>query len=91
MKRLYSGFDLCLPTTSVSMTINGPAPMILAMFMNTAVDQQIEKHLKEQGQWDTAQEKVKQLLNNDLPRYRREIPEHNEGLGLGLLGVTGDQ
>ena len=47
MKKLYSGFDLCAPTTSVSMTINGPAPMILAMFMNTAIDQQVEKYLKE--------------------------------------------
>src|SRR3546814_4518469 len=43
MKVLYSGFDLCAPTTSVSMTINGPAPIILAMFMNTAIDQQIEQ------------------------------------------------
>src|SRR5690606_26826236 len=42
MKKLYSGFDLCAPTTSVSMTINGPAPIILAMFMNTAIDQQVE-------------------------------------------------
>ena len=43
MKKLYSGFDLCDPSTSVSMTINGPAPMILAMFLNTAIDQQFEK------------------------------------------------
>lgn len=91
MKRLYSGFDLCLPTTSVSMTINGPAPMLLAMFMNTAVDQQVEKYLKEQGQWEAAQDKIKSLLNNDLPSYRREVPEYNDGLGLGMLGVNGDQ
>ncbi len=51
MKKLYSGFDLCAPTTSVSMTINGPAPMILAMFMNAAIDQQVERHLHEQGKW----------------------------------------
>ncbi len=51
MKKLYSGFDLCDPTTSVSMTINGPAPMILAMFMNTAIDQRIERHLREQARW----------------------------------------
>ena len=57
MKKLYSGFDLCAPTTSVSMTINGPAPMILAFFMNTAIDQQVEKHLKENGEWDAAQKK----------------------------------
>jgi methylmalonyl-CoA mutase len=49
MKKLYAGFDLCDPATSVSMTINGPAPMILAFFMNTAVDQQVEKREKELG------------------------------------------
>jgi methylmalonyl-CoA mutase len=54
MKKLYSGFDLCAPTTSVSMTINGPAPMILAFFMNAAIDQQVEKHLDETGGWDAA-------------------------------------
>src|SRR3546814_3374015 len=58
MKKLYSGFDLCAPTTSVSMTINGPAPMILAMFMNTAVDQQVEKYLKEDPQrWAEAEKR----------------------------------
>ena len=54
MKKLYSGFDLCARTTSVSMTINGPAPMILAFFMNTAIDQQVEKYLKERGEWEAA-------------------------------------
>ena len=49
MKVLYSGFDLCDPTTSVSMTINGPAPTILAMFLNTAIDQQLEKFAEEHG------------------------------------------
>lgn len=49
MKKLYGGFDLCDPSTSVSMTINGPAPMVLAFFMNTAIDQQIEKKEKELG------------------------------------------
>jgi methylmalonyl-CoA mutase len=49
MKVLYSGFDLCAPTTSVSMTINGPAPMILAMFLNTAIEQQLEKFVEGQG------------------------------------------
>ncbi|MEE4305038.1 MAG: methylmalonyl-CoA mutase family protein, partial [Wenzhouxiangella sp.] len=62
MKKLYSGFDLADPTTSVSMTINGPAPMIMAMFMNTAVDQQVEKHLKESGQWEAAQKKRAEIL-----------------------------
>jgi isobutyryl-CoA mutase len=56
MKKLYSGFDLCAPTTSVSMTINGPAPIILAMFMNTAIDQQVEKYLRaDDARWDEAQ------------------------------------
>jgi methylmalonyl-CoA mutase len=59
MKVLYSGFDLCSPTTSVSMTINGPAPMILAMFMNTAIDQQLEKFLRENGREPTADEQHK--------------------------------
>ncbi len=58
MKKLYSGFDLCAPNTSVSMTINGPAPMMLAFFMNTAIDQQVEKHLKENGKWDEAEKKI---------------------------------
>ncbi|WP_376696696.1 methylmalonyl-CoA mutase family protein [Wenzhouxiangella sp. EGI_FJ10305] len=91
MKKLYSGFDLADPATSVSMTINGPAPMIMAMFMNTAVDQQVEKHLKENGQWDTAQKKRAELLGDDAPEYTGELPKSNDGLGLGTLGVTGDQ
>ena len=91
MKRLYSGFDLCAPTTSVSMTINGPAPMILAMYMNTAIDQQVERHLRETGQWADAEKRIAELLGGDVPRYRGELPETNDGHGLGLLGVTGDQ
>ena len=62
MKKLYSGFDLCAPTTSVSMTINGPAPMILAFFMNTAIDQQVEKHLRDNGEWQAAQAKIDDYL-----------------------------
>ncbi|MDX9759482.1 MAG: methylmalonyl-CoA mutase family protein [Bacteroidota bacterium] len=58
MKKLYCGFDLCAPTTSVSMTINGPAPMILAMFMNTATDQQVEKWLVRHGKYETAQKAI---------------------------------
>ncbi|NKI33804.1 methylmalonyl-CoA mutase [Wenzhouxiangella sp. XN79A] len=91
MKKLYSGFDLCDPATSVSMTINGPAPMILAMFMNTAIDQQVEKHLKESGQWEDAQARRRELLGADLPEYAGTLPKTNDGLGLGMLGVTGDQ
>ncbi|WP_372695707.1 methylmalonyl-CoA mutase family protein [Immundisolibacter sp.] len=92
MKKLYSGFDLCDPSTSVSMTINGPAPMILAMFLNAAIDQQVEKHLHQSGQWAAAEQKIHALLA-DAPRpaYAGELPSGNDGLGLGLLGVTGDQ
>jgi len=93
MKKLYSGFDLCAPSTSVSMTINGPAPMILAMFMNTAIDQQIEKYLREdQKRWDAAHTKIEAFFEGKhRPEYHGEIPPTNDGLGLGLLGVTGDQ
>src|SRR6056297_503634 len=91
MKRLYSGFDLCDPSTSVSMTINGPAPMILAMFMNTAIDQQVEKHLRETGGWPAARARIDELLGERRPTYRGELPEGHDGSGLGLLGVSGDQ
>jgi methylmalonyl-CoA mutase len=94
MKKLYSGFDLTDPTTSVSMTINGPAPMILAMFMNTAVDQQVEKYLREQGRWEETENKVKAYFaERDLPvpSYNMDLPKTNDGFGLGLLGVSGDQ
>jgi hypothetical protein len=93
MKKLYSGFDLCAPTTSVSMTINGPAPMILAMFMNTAIDQQVEKHLREDdARWAEARRKIDALFEGKKqPEYAGPLPETNDGLGLGLLGVTGDQ
>jgi methylmalonyl-CoA mutase len=93
MKKLYSGFDLCSPTTSVSMTINGPAPMILAMFMNTAVDQQVEKYLKEEdGRWAQAQKAIDKFFDGKpRPTYDGELPTHNDGLGLALLGITGDQ
>lgn len=92
MKKLYSGFDLCSPSTSVSMTINGPAPMILAFFMNTAIDQQVEKHLRESGQWDAADKKITDYFaNRPRPRYDGELPQGNDGLGLGLLGISGDK
>jgi len=90
-KRLYSGFDLSSPKTSVSMTINGPAPMMLAMFLNAAIDQACEKRLRETGRWDAACEKIRELCGGSPPRYRRELPEGHDGSGLGLLGVTGDQ
>ncbi len=92
MKKLYSGFDLCAPTTSVSMTINGPAPMILAFFMNTAIDQQIEKYLHESGQWERACETIDAgFVGRKRPEYNGELPSGNDGLGLALLGVSGDQ
>ncbi len=92
MKKLYSGFDLCAPTTSVSMTINGPAPMILAFFMNTAVDQQVEKHLRETGGWKAAQKTIDSYFETrERPRYQGDLPEGNDGLGLGLLGISGER
>ena len=92
MKKLYSGFDLCAPTTSVSMTINGPAPMILAFFMNTATDQQVEKHLRETGGWDAAQKKIDDYFKDkERPKYEGKLPQGNNGLGLGLLGISGER
>ncbi|MDJ0918599.1 MAG: methylmalonyl-CoA mutase family protein [Woeseiaceae bacterium] len=92
MKKLYSGFDLCAPTTSVSMTINGPAPMILAFFMNTAIDQQVEKHLRETGWWEATEKAIeKKFKGRKRPSYAGDLPPGNDGLGLGLLGVSGDQ
>jgi isobutyryl-CoA mutase len=89
-KKLYSGFDLCDPTTSVSMTINGPAPIILAFFMNAAVDQQVERHLKESGRWEETERKLDEIFaGRPRPEYKGELPPGNDGLGLGLLGVTG--
>ena len=93
MKKLYSGFDLSAPTTSVSMTINGPAPIILAMFMNTAIDQAVEKFLRhDPPRWAAAQKIIDALyVDRQRPSYSGPLPDGNDGLGLGLLGVTGDQ
>ncbi len=94
MKKLYSGFALTDPTTSVSMTINGPAPMILAMFMNTAIDQEVEKYLREQGRWKEAEKKIKSWFDKKelpAPEYSLEKPETHDGFGLALLGITGDR
>ncbi len=91
-KKLYSGFNLADPMTSVSMTINGPAPMLLAYFMNAAIDQQCELYIKEHGLEKEVEQKINALYpNGDRPKYNAEIPEGNDGLGLMLLGVTGDQ
>ena len=92
MKKLYSGFDLCDPATSVSMTINGPAPMILAFFMNAAIDQQVEKHLRETGGWTEAEQKIEAwFAGRERPRYAGDLPPGNDGLGLALLGISGDR
>ena len=91
-KKLYSGFDLSDPTTSVSMTINGPAPMILAFFMNAAIDQACERHITESDLWPRVEAGVAELYGDRArPTYHGELPASNDGLGLRLLGVTGDQ
>ncbi|MBK8658667.1 MAG: methylmalonyl-CoA mutase family protein [Bacteroidetes bacterium] len=86
-KKLYSGFDLCSPKTSVSMTINGPAPMILAFFMNAAIDQECERYMEEHNI------KISDFgfQISGLPKYNGELPEGNKGLGLKLLGLSGDK
>ncbi len=92
-KRLYSGFDLSDPATSVSMTINGPAPMLLAFFLNAAVDQQCERWLADNGKTDEANAKIDAIFaakGLPRPRYRDELPQGHDGLGTLLLGVTGD-
>ncbi|MHB8571315.1 MAG: methylmalonyl-CoA mutase family protein, partial [Metallibacterium sp.] len=93
MKKLYSGFDLCDPKTSVSMTINGPAPMILAMFMNTAIDQQVEKYLRsDAARWDATEARIATMYQGRArAQYVGPLPEGNDGLGLGLLGISGDE
>ena len=91
-KKLYSGFDLSDPATSVSMTINGPAPMILAFFMNAAIDQACEKHITENDLWEEVEAKVDEIYRDRRrPQYHGELPSGHDGLGLRLLGVTGDQ
>jgi len=93
-KKLYSGFDLCDPTTSVSMTINGPAATICAFFMNAAIDQQCEKYIKEKGLEQEVNDKIDKIYKErgvERPTYKGDLPEGHNGLGLMLLGVTGDQ
>ncbi len=105
-KKLYSGFDLTAPTTSVSMTINGPAPMLLGFFMNAAIDQNCEKYIRTNGLVDEVEAKISARWESGIrnqestiadssllirPRYNSDIPKGNDGLGLLLLGITGDQ
>ncbi|MBS1486723.1 MAG: methylmalonyl-CoA mutase family protein [Bacteroidetes bacterium] len=107
-KKLYSGFNLSDPKTSVSMTINGPAPMLLGYFMNAAIDQQCEIYIKKNGLEDEVRKKIGSLYTKNVnsqqltvngglstvdsrPAYQGTLPQGNDGLGLMLLGVTGDQ
>ena len=93
-KKLYSGFHLTDPKTSVSMTINGPAPMLLGFFMNAAIDQECELYIKENGLEADVEKKYKELYDDKgltRPAYQGDLPEGNDGLGLMLLGLTGDQ
>ena len=93
-KRLYSGFNLADPKTSVSMTINGPAPMLLGFFMNAAIDQQCEIYIRKNGMEAEVNAKIDAIYKEKgLPRplYQGDLPEGNDGLGLMLLGVTGDE
>jgi isobutyryl-CoA mutase len=91
-KKLYSGFNLADQKTSVSMTINGPAPMLLAYFMNAAIDQQCEVYIKQNGLQEEVGKKIETLYQDAVrPSYQGHLPKGNDGLGLMLLGVTGDQ
>jgi methylmalonyl-CoA mutase len=93
-KKLYSGFNLADPKTSVSMTINGPAATIAAFYMNAAIDQQCELYIKANGLEKEVEEKIQKIYKTKgtkRPTYNEAtLPEGNNGLGLILLGVTGD-
>jgi methylmalonyl-CoA mutase len=91
-KKLYSGFNLCDPTTSVSMTINGPAPMMLAFFLNTATDQACERYIVENGLEATVDARVAEIFTDrgiERPEYHGELPPGHDGSGLMLLGMSG--
>ena len=93
-KRLYSGFDLCNPATSVSMTINGPAAAVCAFFMNAAIDQQCELYIREnklEQEVEAALRKKYEDRGLERPAYRGALPEGHNGLGLMLLRITGDK
>ena len=94
MKKLYSGIDLCDAATSVSMTINGPAPTFMAWLLITATDQQIEKWLQQQGLWHKAEESMAAYFDEQQtgqPGYHGQLPQRHNGLGLGLLGISGQR
>ncbi len=93
-KKLYSGFNLADPKTSVSMTINGPAPTLTAFFMNAAIDQQCELYIQKNGMEKEIEKKISALFKSrgvKRPSYQGDLPDGNDGLGLMLLGLTGDQ
>ncbi|MBP6978143.1 MAG: methylmalonyl-CoA mutase family protein [Bacteroidales bacterium] len=93
-KKLYSGFNLCNPKTSVSMTINGPAPTMVGYFMNAAIDQQCELYIHEHGLVEEVTRKIEAIYQKKgtrRPQYQGDLPRGNDGLGLLLLGITGDQ
>ncbi len=93
-KKLYSGFNLADNKTSVSMTINGPASIITGFFMNAAIDQQCEIYIRQNGLETEVEKKIEDIYRERgtrRPRYQGELPEGNDGLGLMLLGITGDQ
>ena len=93
-KRLYSGFDLSDAKTSVSMTINGPAPMLLAFFLNTAIDQQCGKYILQNGLEHEVNEKIKAIYaakGMPRPEYTGDLPTGHNKLGLRLLGISGDE
>ncbi|MBW3469625.1 methylmalonyl-CoA mutase family protein [Arthrospiribacter ruber] len=93
-KKLYSGFNLADPKTSVSMTINGPAATMTAFFMNAAIDQQCELYIRENGLEEDVNAKIDKIYKekgSERPKYNATVPEGNDGLGLLLLGVSGDQ
>ena len=93
-KKLYSGFNLADPKTSVSMTINGPAPTLVGYFMNAAIDQQCEIYIKQNGLEKEVEKKITAFYKKRgtvRPSYQGKLPKGNDGLGLMLLGITGDK
>ncbi|PIQ22042.1 MAG: methylmalonyl-CoA mutase, partial [Cytophagales bacterium CG18_big_fil_WC_8_21_14_2_50_42_9] len=93
-KKLYSGFNLADPKTSVSMTINGPAAILTAFFMHAAIDQQCEIYVKQNNLEEEVNQKIEAIFRDKeqtRPTYQGDLPAGNDGLGLMLLGVTGDQ
>lgn len=93
-KILYSGFNLCESNTSVSMTINGPAPTVLAFFLNACIDQQCELYIREQGLTENVKSKIQEKFSKWgtlPPSYNGDLPEGNSSLGLLLLGTTGEE